>query len=269
MAPGEKSMTHPGVLLGLTLLVALPAALLTACERTIASGPEVVVAKVNGVAIAAREGSSRQELEAIIDRELLVQKALEAGLDRDPLVLQSIDNARRQLLADAYLRQAASGVARSKPEEIHRFYAENPALFSERRIYHLRTLAVSAPAEMLDVLRAEAERAVELEELAAWLRRRGARVATTSVTLPAEQVALSRLPKLARMEQGRIAVFPSAHGASVVQLVRAEPAPLSEQQATPLIDQFLAGRRRMEFAAVQLRTLRGRASIEYSGGIKR
>jgi len=254
-------------LLGLALLVAPPAG----CDRASASKPsaQVVVAKVNGIEISSRDTSGAQALEKIIDRELLMQKALAAGLDRDPLVLQSIDNARRQVLAQAYLERAAAAVAKSTPEEIHGFYADNPALFAERRIYRLRELAVSAPAEMLDVLRAEAARAKDLEQVAAWLRSRNARFNAVNLTQPAEQLPLSQLERLACMKDGDIAVFASPLGASVVQVVHAEDAPLSEQQAAPLIEQFLAGRKRMELAAAEVRKLRNGARIEYVGSIKR
>jgi EpsD family peptidyl-prolyl cis-trans isomerase len=259
-------MIRPWTLPSLLLLVAL----LAGCERATASRPaaEVVLATVNGIEIAAREAAGTQALEKIIDRELLVQKALEAGLDRDPLIMQSIDNARRQLLAQAYLERSASSVSKSTPEEVRAFYADNPALFAERRIYRLRELVVSAPAEMLDVLRAEAARAKDLEEVAAWLRWRGARFSAVNVTQPAEQLPLSQLPQLARMKEGDIAVFASPLGASVLQLVHAEDAPLSEQQAAPLIEQFLAGRKRMELASAEVRRLRDSARIEYLGGIK-
>jgi EpsD family peptidyl-prolyl cis-trans isomerase len=250
--------------LALVLLAALPAG----CDR--AASKPLVLAKVNGVEISSREAAGAPALEQVIDRELLVQKALDAGLDRDPLVLQSIDNARRQLLAQAYLERAATG-AKSTPEEVRAFYAENPALFAERRIYRLRELAVSAPAEMLEVLRAETAQATDLEEVAAWLRLRNARFHVVNLTQPAEQLALSQLPRLARMKEGEMAVFATPLGASVVQLVHAEDAPLSEQQAAPVIEQFLAGRKRMELAAAEVRRLRSAARIEYvdAGGIKR
>ena len=250
--------------------LALLGALLAGCERASASkaGAQIVIAKVNGVEISARDAAGAQALEKIIDRELLVQKALAAGLERDPRVVQSIDNARRQLLAQAYLERAAAG-SRSTPEEVHGFYAGNPALFGERRIYRLRELAVSAPAELIDVLRAEVARARDLEDVASWLRRRNARFSALNVTQPAEQLPLSRLPQLARMKEGEILVFAAPLGASVVQLVHAEEAPLSEQQAAPVIEQFLAARKRMELAAAEVRRLRDSARIEYVGEIKR
>jgi EpsD family peptidyl-prolyl cis-trans isomerase len=223
---------------------------------------------VNGSEISARDSAGAQSLEKIIDRELLVQKALEEGLDRDPQVADSIDHARRQILAQAWLERAA-GAARSTPEEVREFYAANPALFAERRIYRLRELAVSAPAELVDVLRAEAARAADLDEIAAWLRLRNARFSSLHVTQPAEQVPLSQLPELARMKEGGIAVFATPLGASVVQLVHAEHAPLTEREAAPLIGEFLAAKKRIEIAAAEVRKLRSGARIEYVGDIKR
>ena len=253
-------------LAALALLVAL-----AGCERASAftPGTPVVLAKVNGVEISARDAAGTQALEKIIDRELLVQKALASGLDRDPQVAQQIDHARRQLLAQAYLDRAAAAVPRSTPEEVRAFYAENPALFAQRRIYQLRELAVSAPAELVEVLRAQAARAADLDEVAAWLQARDARFTAVSLTQPAEQVPLSQLPELARMKEGEIAVFAAPPGVSVVQLIQVQAAPLSEQQAAPLIEQFLAARKRMELAAAEVRRLRDGARIEYAGDVKR
>jgi EpsD family peptidyl-prolyl cis-trans isomerase len=253
------------------LVLALLAALVAGCERASASRPgaPAVVAKVNGTEISSNDAVGAQALEKIIDRELLVQKALAAGLERDPQVAQSIDSARRQLLAQAYLERTAAAVSRSTPEEVRRFYAGNPALFAERRIYRLRELAVSAPAELVDMLRAEAARAADLEELAAWLRQRGARFTAFNSTQPAEQLPLSQLPEIARLKAGEIAAFATPSGASVVQLLHAEDAPLSEQQAAPVIEQFLSARKRMELAAAEVRRLRDGARIEYLGDIRR
>src|SRR4030095_16506797 len=116
-------------------------------------------------------------------------------------------------------------------------------------------------------LRAEAARATDLDEVAAWLQARNARFTTVSLTQPAEQVPLAQLPELARMKQGGIAVFDAPPGGSVLTLVQAEEAPLAEQQAAPLIEQFLAARKRMELAAAEVRRLRDGARIEYVGDV--
>jgi EpsD family peptidyl-prolyl cis-trans isomerase len=251
--------------------VALLAAVVVGCERASAfkAGTPVVVAKVNGTEISAGDAAGAQALEKIIDRELLVQKALAAGLDRDPQVAQSIEHARRSVLAQAYLDRVLAPVSRTSADEVRAFYAGNPALFAERRIYRLRELAVSLPTEMLEVLRAQAAHARDLNELAAWLRSRNARFTDLNVTQAAEQVPLSQLSELARMKEGDIAVFATPLGASVVQVVHAVEAPLSEQQAAPVIEQFLAARKKLELAAAEVRRLRDSARIDYVGDVKR
>jgi hypothetical protein len=89
------------------------------------------------------------------------------------------------------------------------------------------------------------------------------------VEQPAEQLPLSFLPRLAAMKPGEIAVFATPLGASVIQLLHAEQAPLSETQAAPLIEQFLAARRRLDTAAAEVKRLREVATIEYLGEFKR
>ena len=167
------------------------------------NGTEISVHQLRVGGAGTNPASAAQALEKVIDRELLVQKALAAKLDRDPQVQQSIENARRQLLAQAYLERTASAGAGSTRDEVRAFYAENPALFAERRIYRLRELTVSAPPDMVDVLRAEAVKARDLDELGAWLRVRNAKYSVDAVEQPAEQLPLSFLPRLAAHEAGR------------------------------------------------------------------
>ena len=249
------------------LPIVLFAAGIAACDRAPADAQ--LVARVNGVEISAREVQANggatvaQAVEKVIDRELLVQKALEAGLEREPAVKDSIDNARRQVLAQAYLDRAARTATKPSREEVRAFYAENPALFAERRIYRMRELAVSAPAELIDVLRAQAARATDLDEVAAWLKSRNARFSPASETQPAEQLPLAFLPKMARMKAGEMNVFPTPTGANVIQVVQAEDAPLALEQAQALIEEFLAGRKRLEVATAEVKRLRAAARIEY------
>lgn len=226
-----------------------------------------VVARVNGAEIAAAEAPGAQALERAIDRELLAQKALEATLDRDPRVAARIDAARRDVLAQAWLERLHDDAPPAR-DEVREFYAQNPALFAERRIYRLRELSLSAPPATVEALRAEAARAGTLEELAGWLRRRGVAAELARRVRPAEELPLAALPALARLRPGAIAVLEAPEGALVVQLAGAEAAPLTEAQAAPLIEKYLAARRRLELAAAEVKKLRERASIQYVGDIK-
>jgi hypothetical protein len=55
----------------------------------------------------------------------------------------------------------------------------------------------------------------------------------------------------------------------VVQLVHAEEAPLGLEQAQALIEQFIAGKKRLEIAAAEVKRLRESARIEYVAQFKR
>ena len=258
-----------------------PALLAAGCERARPIASEApagkLAARVNGVeislqqaAVATPGGAPAQALEKVIDRELLVQKALAARLDRDPHVMQQLDAARRQVLAQAWLERAAAAAVKSTPDEVSAFYAENPSLFAQRRIYRLRELAVGVPADRVETVRSEAATARDLEELAGWLKWRGFKTgAPALVGGPAEQLPLAWLPQLSRMREGEIAVIPADKGTAVIQLVGAQDAPLSEREAAPVIEQFIAGRKRLELAATEVRRLREAATIEYVGDFKR
>ncbi|HEY5897289.1 MAG TPA: EpsD family peptidyl-prolyl cis-trans isomerase [Burkholderiales bacterium] len=256
------------------LAYAAIALVLAGCNRAAADRADAQpLARVNGVEISTRQLNSgaglSQALEKVIDRELLAQKAVEAGLERDPRVIESIDNARRQVLAQAYVERTAAALAKPTREEVRAFYAAHPALFAERRIYRVRELIVAAPAELADVLRAEVARARDLDHIAAWLKARNARFSAATETQPAEELPLAFLPQLARMQPGELAVFGSASGATVMQLVHAEDAPLGMGEAEPLIERFLAGRKRLEIAAAEVKRLRESARIEYVAQFKR
>jgi len=212
------------------------------------------LARVNGVEISARQLPNQQALEKIIDRELLVQKAL----------AETIDNARRRLLAQAYVErriaQMSTGSAKPTRDEVRAFYNQNPALFAERRIYRIRELTITetaaAPADLAEG---------DLEQVVASLRSRGARFSLTTQTQAAEELPLAYLPRLSRMKPGEVAVF----GRTAIQLIHAEDAPLAPEQSYALIEQFLAGKKRMELAAAEVKKLREGARIEYVAQVKR
>lgn len=259
------------------LLCALPGCAPTGAPQ--AGGK--LAARVNGTAISLADGKafSKEKLDGVIDQELFVQQALQLGLDRDPAVARKIDEARRQVLAQAWLDQAASrGDAGGRSAEVARFYAENPALFAQRRIYRFQEIVVSSPSgnpganldPSLDLVRAELSGARDLEEVAGWLKWRGLQVSpAAAVTLAAEQLPLSYLPQLSRMREGEIAALASPLGASVIRLLNVQEAPVTQAEAAGVIERFLAGRKRLELAAAEAKRLRQTASIEYAGEFKR
>jgi EpsD family peptidyl-prolyl cis-trans isomerase len=265
----------------LSALIALVVALSSCGKADVKKGPGQIVAKVNGEEISVHQISNAiarndippdeakqaaaQTLERIIDQELLVQRALKDKLDRDPQVMQAIEEAKRQILARAYIERAAAGSSTESPEEMRKFYQENPALFERRRIYRVHELLVVAPREKLDALKAATAGAKSLQDVAGWLKSQKLAFQVAISDRPAEQIPLDRLPQLLAMREGQIAVIPTSRGASVVQLLQAQEASLSEQQATPIIERYLHSRKQLAVAQAEVRRLREHARIEYVG----
>lgn len=226
-----------------------------------------VIASSSSVAPEQAKQAAAQALERIIDQELLVQRAIKTKLDRDPQVMQAIEAAKRQILAQAYIDRAVSAGSSEtgSQEEMRKFYKENPALFERRRIYQFQELQAVAPQEKLDALKAVAAEARGLDRVVEWLRSQklAFHVATSSKT--AEQMPLTMLTRMLEMRDGQIAVFPTRDGVAVVQLLQSREAPLSEQQAAQVIERFLLNRKRLDVAQAEVRKLREQAKIEYVG----
>lgn len=256
---------------------------LTACSGEDKKKPaSQVAAKVNSAeisvhqinAVLSRAGAlsaeqvaqaSREVLEQLIDQELLVQKATEKKLDRDPTTMQALEAARRQILSQAYLEQIASSVAKPTPEEIKAYFDKHPELFSERRIYRLQELIVTATAEQSAAVQEQVAKSKSLNELVAWLTANNIKFAGNAATKGAEQLPLELLPRLHQMKDGQVSLFPAPGGLLIVQLVASQIAPLDLAAATPLIEKFTTNQRRSEMAAKEVTQIRAAAKIEYQG----
>src|SRR5512139_2955755 len=104
----------------------LIAALVVGCgdkkdeAATTEKGATQVAAKVNGTELTVHQinyalqrmpnldkgqtkAASLEVVRKLVDQEVLLQKALADKLDRDPTVVQALDAARRQILAEAYM----------------------------------------------------------------------------------------------------------------------------------------------------------------------
>jgi EpsD family peptidyl-prolyl cis-trans isomerase len=217
-------------------------------------------------AATAQEKGKRpraRALERIIDHELLAQEARKANLDRDPRVVHAVEAATRQILGQAYLEQAVSGGQGESRTQVEKFYEENPALFQRRRVYRVLELVVTSPPERLGEIRQIAAAAGSINDIATWLESRRLPFNVATASRPAEHIPLDVLRDVYEMQPGQIAVFPTARGASVVQLLRSNEMPLREAEAAPVIERYLLNRNRLALGLAEISRLRAQARIEY------
>ncbi|PTR15085.1 MULTISPECIES: EpsD family peptidyl-prolyl cis-trans isomerase [unclassified Nitrosospira] len=227
-----------------------------------------VLTRTPGAGAASAETAPkirREVLDRLVDQELAVEKATEKKLDRSPEVLLALENARREILARAYVEQVTAAAPKPTIEEAKKYYAENPPLFAERRIYNIQEIVMPATAGVPAELRGMVEAGKPMEEIANWLKGRGIKFAAGSATRSAEQIPLELLPKIHPLKAGQSLVLEGPQTVTVMRLAGAQSAPVSEEAALPRIQQFLGNQRAAEMAKQEFKTLKANAKITYMG----
>lgn len=266
--------------LGAVLLAAL---LLGGCgeaDKPAASGQ--VAVRVNGAEISIHQlnhllGASgslpageveavrKQVLERLIDQELLAAKAIEAKLDRSPQTLLAIEQARREILARAYMEQVMASAEPLQRTDVSRYYYQNPELFAERKVYNLEELSFPAATLALAEVQAQVAQGATLEALQAQVEQKGGQARRHTGATPAEKLPLAFIKQLHQAKDGEIVVLHDGREVSVVRVLATQSQPVGETEAAPAIQQYLMNKRAAELQAKQLEPLRKQAKIEYLG----
>ena len=274
---------NPAAAVRLAAATALASVLVLAgCGDRKDPAADAVVARVDGEEITQRqvdflvqqqrhlrpdqaEAAGRQALERLIDQQIAVKRADELKLEREPTVAMQLEAARREILSRAYLEKAGEGATRPSAEEVSSYFESRPALFRERRIYNLQEILVEARQDQLEGLRARLATAGSIVEFAEYLKANEFRFVVNQAVRAAEQLPLQSLDTFARMQDGQSVLLPVPSGAQVVVKLGSRPQPLTEDQARPMIEQFLLNERRRKLVEDDLRSLRAGAKIERLG----
>jgi EpsD family peptidyl-prolyl cis-trans isomerase len=267
---------------GLTLAVLAVAIAMAACGERKQKAASQTAAKVNSDEITVHqvnfvlqqqrglrpeqaEGASRQILERLIDQQLALQKGDGLKLDRDPRVVQQLEAARREILSRAYAEKIGEGAAKPTPEEIRKYYAEKPALFSERRVYNIQEIAIEAKPERYAELREKLAGSKDITAFLEFLKANDIRFSGNQAVRAAEQLPLTSLDAFAKMKDGQAMMIPSPAGLQVVVLAGSRSQPVDAEQARPAIEQYLLNDRKRKLVEDDLKAMRAAARIEYVG----
>lgn len=224
-----------------------------------------VLQQQRGLKPEQAEAAGKQVLERLIDQELAVQKADELKLDRDPRVVQQLEAVKREVLARAYAEKISEAAAKPTPEEIKKYYDENPALFAQRRLYNLQEIQIEAPADQVPALRDRLAGSKNITEFVDYLKTSGLRFAGNQAVRSAEQLPLASLKTFSQMKDGQALINATPAGAIVIVLAGSRQQPVSEEQARPAIENFLLNDRKRKLLEDDRKALRAAAAIQYVG----
>jgi EpsD family peptidyl-prolyl cis-trans isomerase len=211
------------------------------------------------------QAASLQVVRNLVEQELLVQKALADKLDRDTNVVQALDAARRQILAEAYMGRKLGTPTDPTDAEVSTYFDQHPELFAQRKIYRLQEIAIKAPEEKRDAVRAQLEASKTLNDFAEWLKAEKYEVKASQGVKPAEQLPQAMLPQLAKMPDGQAMVVNVPDGLMVIVLADSQTQPVTLAQAKLAIARKLQVDARQKAAKAELDALKAAAKIEYMG----
>jgi EpsD family peptidyl-prolyl cis-trans isomerase len=234
-------------------------------------GTEITVHQINyrlqrerGLRPEQMDEASRKVLEQLIDEQLIVEKAEKVKMDQEPDAGQALAAARREVLARAYVEQAAQGVQAPTDQSLHAYFDNNQALFAQRRVYTLQEYLAKVPEDAIPELRALVDGGKSTAEIEAWFKARNAPFRGQQSTHPAEQIPLNSLKALAALQDGHGLVAAAGNQVHVTYIASSTSAPVTFDKARPAIGQFLSVEARRKATESNLGALRSVAQITYA-----
>lgn len=233
------------------------------------NGSEITVHQVNQMLqrlpgmneqLAAR---ARQEVtQRLVDSELLRQQAVNTKLDRLPEVVQAIEAARTEILAQAYLQKVAAKEQAPTDEEVAKFYAAKPELFNQRKVFRVTEILLPGRPAFYDDLVKFLDSAKGPDEVRNWLKARGVEAASALSVRSTDQFPMETLSAVVKLKERDFVTYASGQNLAIGYIESATPAPLPENAAKPLIRNFLNQQRRNEAMRKEVERLRAMAKIE-------
>ncbi len=227
---------------------------------------EITVLQLNNelqranVQAGQQDEAGRQIVKALVDRQILAQAAHKDKLDRNPRVMQAIESAKTQILAQAYLENKLANLPKPTGPEVDAYRSAHTDIFANRKVYIMDELAFAPEGKDIQAVSGSAK---TLDDVIHWLdanqiKHARAQASHASETLPPELLA-----KFGKMVDGDI-IFINANGHTVAgRMLEIKDQPISEKDSIPLIERILQEQKRKLAAEDEMTRLRTAAKINY------
>lgn len=232
------------------------------------NGKEITVHQLNeelaraNIQPAQKDEASKQILNALVDRQLLEQAALKAKVDRDPNVMQAIERAKSQIIAQAYLQGRVANIAKPEKAEIEAFYKDSPQLFSNRKLVEMEQLLIDS-RHVGEEFKSALGGFKTLQEVAVWLDAKGIQYDRGEVARSVAELPPQIAERLKDARRGQLFVIGMGPRTMLVLMNSVKDSPVSLADATPQIEQILLNKKRKEAGEAAVAKLRSEANIEY------
>jgi peptidyl-prolyl cis-trans isomerase C len=217
-----------------------------------------------GAAPVQQPAMRKQALEALIDRQVLLDEALRNKIDRDPKVIEIIERLKTQAIVQAYLESKSSNLARASKAEIDAYYNAHPESFGHRKVLDITQLTVAAK-DFGGSLKAVMDRAGSLDQVAIWLREHHVNYEKTQRSYTSAEVPVEMLGSLQHLGSKRLFVMQDKDGGQdqLCALNDVRGSPVTRDAATAQIERYLLNKKMQDVAAAEIARLRASAKLVY------
>jgi EpsD family peptidyl-prolyl cis-trans isomerase len=263
-----------------TLLSVIFMITLQGCTQVESIKDKQVLAKVNGDEITihqleyfleklkqpeANDQYRKQVLDKLINRQLLYQQAIDAKLDRRPEIMARIEDAKLEILANAFSEQLGSKIPDATDADSAAFYKEHPYLFSGRRIYRMHEVTVSANKpeenEILNEVQTKTKSDVKVTDITSWLSKQTISFTERIIVRPPEALPLDVAQSLADKKVGQYVTQSEPDRIVIFEIQGVEVAPVNWIAASNAIHIYLKNQKLQELITDELTKLRKKANI--------
>lgn len=232
------------------------------------NGEEITILQLNdelrraGMMNGTTEVDNKKLLESLIDRQLLTEEGENINIDRTPEVLQSIQRAKAQIIADAYLEFIVNKVSPPTQDEISEYYQAHPEYFVQRKQFDMDQLIV-ATKDLNEEFMKFISDSKSLNEVAAWLDMHNVHYARGQLSRSSADLTEPVVAKLKVMKKGQVFIVNQGENSLLSSLTNVKDSPVSAQDAAPQIKQYLINSKSKDAVVAELARLRSLAKIEY------
>jgi peptidyl-prolyl cis-trans isomerase C len=203
-------------------------------------------------------------LQRLIDRKLVVQQAKKDGLDKSPEFLNQQRRLTEDLLINMLISRQANTSQLPSADDINRFEASRPQIFTKREIWTLEQILYPLPKDQSLIAKLSATKT--LDEIAQLLTAshiqftRNTRKVDTAVFPNGIYERINSLPA------GEPFIVPGQKQAVASVISSRQPAPLNADQARQAALGLLKRENLQKIIQDRVKGLRSTAKIEYQPG---
>lgn len=234
----------------------------------VVNGDEITQHQLNDELLRAnvqqeqQEAASKQLLEALIDRQLLVAEAAKDKTDRDPKVMQAVERMKSQIIAQAYMQKKLASITKPTKTEIEEYFKKNPMFFGERKVFDMKQVQL-ANKDINEEVKKKLDDAKTLEEVAAFLTEKNIKFGRGQVNRSSSDLPPEMSTKLLTTPKDQLFMVKEGAISTILAINEIKDAPVTLEVASPQIEQFLMNKKNKEAADAELKRLRAAAKIEY------